>query len=733
MATTADIQNWFKNNPGATDAQIYAAMAQNNVTPELLQQAMGGNLAEYQQRYRAAQAAVTPTVGAVTTATTASPAGAVTTADIQNWFKNNPGATDAQIYAVMQQNNVTPEAIQQAMGGNLAGYQQRYRAAQTAATTASPAGAGNAATTASPAGAGNASTPLAGAVTAADIQNWFRNNPGATDEQIYAVMRQYNVTPEAIQQAMGGNLAGYQQRYNAAQAEATPTGLVGYEQAAEKGLSGATSQLQSTLANINNLYGINITDLQNAAAGARGDITKGYGDARGDIAKGYGAARGGITSGYGDARGYVTKGYGDAKGYITKGYGDARGDVTKGYGEARGYFQPFYQGGQTAYQKQMALSGALGQDAFNAARQESPYEQFLFDQGMRANLAGASATGGLGGGNVQKELQRFGQGLASQGLQQQIGNLNTLSGYGFQGAGALGNLATGEAGMMGDLATGEASALGNLATGQASALGNLATGEAGLMSNLLTGEAGIMGNLATGQAGALADIGLNTAQNIAGQRGQQAGYEANVGTNIAQMRQNTGQNIASNRMSVGEMIARQQENAALQQANLLQSQGMNMSNLYGTQGQNLINLGQNAYDQYIQDTQNEAMTQADLYLQQGNVLGGQPFAQADLTQAQLAQPQYAQQGGFTQAEFAQAPPMNYSGMASDALNAAGTGYYLGQRMQNPTTSWQQNNTRPGYGPSYAGQYQRPGQPFGQASTGIPGMRPINYLTGRVSP
>jgi hypothetical protein len=199
------------------------------------------------------------------------------------------------------------------------------------------------------------------------------------------------------------------------------------------------------------------------------------------------------------------------------------------------------------------------------------------------------------------------------------------------------------------------------------------------------------------------------------------------------MRQNAGQNIASNRMSVGEMIARQQENAALQQANLLQSQGMNMSNLYGTQGQNLINLGQNAYDQYIQDTQNEAMTQADLYLQQGNVLGGQPFAQADLTQAQLAQPQYAQQGGFTQAEFAQAPPMNYSGMASDTLNAAGTGYYLGQRMQNPTTSWQQNNTRPGYGPSYAGQYQRPGQPFGQASTGIPGMRPINYLTGRVSP
>jgi hypothetical protein len=428
--------------------------------------------------------------------------------------------------------------------------------------------------------------------TPAEIQQWLRQNPNATDEQIFSVMQANNVMPEDVYRAVGGNLAGYQQRYTDAQSQFTPTGLAGYEQAAKRGLTDATSQLNTTLANINNLYGINIQDLQNAAQGARGDITKGF-------------------------------------------------------GTARGYFDPFYQGGQTAYQKQMALSGALGQDAFNAARQESPYEKFLFDQGMRANLAGASATGGLGGGNVQKELQRFGQGLSSQGLQQQIGNLGALSGLGFQSAGALGNLATGE-------------------------------------------------------GAALADIGMNTAQNIAGQRGQQAGYAANVGTNIAQMQQNTGQGIANNRMSVAEMIARQQENAALQQANLLESQGLNMSNLIGTQGQNVINLGQGAYDQYIQDVQNQAMTEADLYAQQANVLGGQGFAQA--------------------------PPTDYRGMTSSALNAAGTGYYLGQRMENPTRSWQQNNTRPGYGPSYTGRYQG-----GQVPTGISGMRNINYLTGRVSP
>ena len=426
--------------------------------------------------------------------------------------------------------------------------------------------------------------------TRAEIQQWLRQNPNATDEQIFSVMQANNVMPEDVYRAVGGNLAGYQQRYTDAQSQFTPTGLAGYEQAAKRGLTDATSQLNTTLANINNLYGINIQDLQNAAQGARGDISKGF-------------------------------------------------------GTARGYFDPFYQGGQTAYQKQMALSGALGQDAFNAARQESPYEKFLFDQGMRANLAGASATGGLGGGNVQKELQRFGQGLSSQGLQQQIGNLGALSGMGFQSAGALGNLATGE-------------------------------------------------------GAALADIGMNTAQNIAGQRGQQAGYAANVGTNIAQMQQNTGQGIANNRMSVAEMIARQQENAALQQANLLESQGSNMSNLIGNQGQNVINLGQNAYDQYIQDVQNQAMTEADLYAQQANVLGGQ---------------------GFTQA-----PPTDYRGMTTNALNAAGTGYYLGQRMQPPIQRPQ--------APYFSGR--NPSPSYGQqgtASTGIPGMRPINYLTGRVSP
>ena len=46
----------------------------------------------------------------------------------------------------------------------------------------------------------------------------------------------------------------------------------------------------------------------------------------------------------------------------------------------------------------------------------------------------AAALGGLGGGNVQKELTRLGQDLASTQLQNQIANLAALSRQGFQGA-----------------------------------------------------------------------------------------------------------------------------------------------------------------------------------------------------------------------------------------------------------------------------------------------------------
>lgn len=51
--TTQEIQNWFAANPGATDAQIRAAMDQYGVSTSQLSSAMGFNPTEVQQRYDA--------------------------------------------------------------------------------------------------------------------------------------------------------------------------------------------------------------------------------------------------------------------------------------------------------------------------------------------------------------------------------------------------------------------------------------------------------------------------------------------------------------------------------------------------------------------------------------------------------------------------------------------------------------------------------------------------------
>jgi hypothetical protein len=467
--------------------------------------------------------------------------GQVTDQEIRDFFAANPNISDEQTFALMQEYQVSPQQVVNARGLDPQTAYGQYN--QQVVNNAKP-----------------------GQVTDYELQAYFANNPNTPDSQIYALMKQYGVSPEQVSRAIGLPLDQAQARYREARVEATPTGLVGAEESLGQGLTDATatlrgaetssrSDIDAALGRINQLYGINIDDLR--AAGTQ-----------------------------------------------------ASSQINTGFDEARGYFQPFQQGGTTAFNQQLALSGALGRDAFNAARQESPYEQFLFEQGMRGNLAGAAATGGLGGGNVQRELTRFGQGLASQGLQQQIGNLNQLSGMGMQGSQAL-------------------------------------------------------SGLATGRAGALGDITLNTAGNIAGQRGTMAGYEGQAGTgranlaqstgqNIAQMQYGTGQDIAAGRTRVGEIQANQLQQAAMNQLNLLSGMGSFNANLIGNQASNLI------------DLQNQAAMNAAN--QATGLASGISGLQTGLAAGQNA----AYQGA------ARIPSQSFD--AEQALGAAAGGYNLGNQL-----------------------------------------------------
>lgn len=225
---------------------------------------------------------------------------------------------------------------------------------------------------------------------------------------------------------------------------------------------------------------------------------------------------------------------------------------------ATGYMDPYQTAGQTALQQQMALSGALGQDAFDQAYQESPQMAFLREQGMRANLSGAAATGGLGGGNVQKELQRFGQGLASQGLQQQIGNLNTLSGQGMNAAGTMANIATGLGGQ--ELST-------NVGLGNQLAGYNLSTG---LPAVSQIGNLGV--NLATGRSQAGRDL--------ANQYGATA-------TALGNVYSGQGRDVASMMDSQRRMIMDAVSSGAMTEAQAQEAFSTNMANLQSGVGSQL--------------------------------------------------------------------------------------------------------------------------------------------------
>ena len=341
----------------------------------------------------------------------------------------------------------------------------------------------------------------------------------------------------------------------------------------------------------------------------------------------------------------------------------ARNDITGEFGRAEEMFDPYALGGQAALQKQLALSGALGQEAFDAAYQESPQMAFLREQGMRANLAGAGATGGLGGGNVQKELARFGQGLASQGLQQQIANLGGLSSQGLNAAGSAANIATSGGTNLANLgiARGQAGLQSAMTSG-----GNLANIASGLGAQQLQTGTNLGGNLAdmrmaqgqaqlgayTGQGSNLANLAtglgaqqLNTRSNLGSQL---SGYNLSTGLPAASTISNLSTNLAAGRTRVGEQEAADETRRALGFADIYANQSARISNDIDNQRillMNQVNSGA------ITQAQAQTAYATALATAQGNI----GSALTGVQQAPIAAPNFSQGVG-------------------NALTAAGTGY-----------------------------------------------------------
>lgn len=186
----------------------------------------------------------------------------------------------------------------------------------------------------------------------------------------------------------------------------------------------------------------------------------------------------------------------------------------------------FATNGQGANGVMAAQSGALGgqaqQDAYNNFN-DSPGQQFLRDRGEQAIVRNAAATGGLGGGNVQKALATFGQGLAQQDFGNQFNRLGQVSNQGFAATQGQSNLAQGQ-GQAG-LNSGFNAAQYNFNTGQNMGSGRTLAGQqiADSVANTTSGLADLINQQGQGLSNIVGAGGINQAMLLAG-LGQQTGY-----------------------------------------------------------------------------------------------------------------------------------------------------------------------------------------------------------------
>lgn len=227
------------------------------------------------------------------------------------------------------------------------------------------------------------------------------------------------------------------------------------------------------------------------------------------IGQGLTAGADALTNGTNNALATLgTLGQGTALGALGQGYGQARNDVTAGYGAAQPFlsklgeaYNPMVQGGQNsfnAYLDGIGANGAEGNSRAVANFQAGPGYEYARDQALEAVQRSAAARGGLAGGNATADILRTATGLADQGYQQYVNNLQNGAGF----------LNTGLAGQANGLTT-----QANAAIGQGTALGALGQASGRDTANLYGTTAGLQNEFGQGIANLWAGATANTVNN----------------------------------------------------------------------------------------------------------------------------------------------------------------------------------------------------------------------------
>ncbi|MGB1214614.1 MAG: hypothetical protein ACPG4X_14715 [Pikeienuella sp.] len=163
----------------------------------------------------------------------------------------------------------------------------------------------------------------------------------------------------------------------------------------------------------------------------------------------------------------------------------------------RADFGPYRETGRVALEQYGALygigeDGLLDDDEMEEARarfKTTPGYDFRFDEGMKALDRSAAARGALRGGGHERELIRYGQGVASGEFENYANRLASIAGIGQQatgqGAAIGGQIAGNIAGIAQSGAAAQGLAAQNAATARASGYAGVGQAAQGAASNYI--------------------------------------------------------------------------------------------------------------------------------------------------------------------------------------------------------------------------------------------------------
>ncbi len=499
-------------------------------------------------------------------------------------------------------------------------------------------------------------------------------SPGITSDKILSEMQRTGVSLSQLRDAAGDivdlsdeNVMPFLASRGIsppAQSTAPPTGLIGSEQALRGGLQGSIGALRQAVDQSGNVLGGARRDVNSQIQVGRGGIANAINNNNANLGSGISGNNQDIDRGLNisqadlnaaiarnnsDIRDAINRNTSDIRDAISTGGRDTSRAVsaaTRATGSGVSALQPFVRTGSNAFNQVAALLGASGSDAQQRALENfanSPGQQFLRDQGEQAVLRNAAALGGVGGGNVLKELQQFGTGVAAQDFNNQLLRLNQIGQTGFQGAGSqanlFGNLAGINANLLSQRAGINANLLSQLAGSNANLLGQGASTNASLAGQAL----GIRGGLSGQRAGTNANLlgqfsGLNTglAANNASLAGQGANILAGIGSQDANQVFNAGLQASNQALNTGGALASGRTRAGEALADLTNQQGVGLSGLINQSGGNLAGILQQAgRDQGLSQQQLAQLLAGVLQNSSGQVAGLRNIPGIQETQGQI--------------------------------------------------------------------------------------------------